>query len=110
MPGEDLATRIRVMLIEHQVSLRRVMAALLDRRPDLEVIAQTGSLTEARRRTAMVMFVLTVLDLVAALQALRLNQPGVSSSGSPVNGTRRSVPCLDCKELDVDGSVTRIQG
>ena len=70
IPREDLATRIRVMLVEHQANFRRLMAALLDRGPGLEVVAQAGSLSQARRRTAMVRVDLTVLDLVAALQAL----------------------------------------
>jgi DNA-binding NarL/FixJ family response regulator len=76
MPGEDLATRVRVILIEHQINFRCLMAALLGQRPDPEVVAQAGSLTEARRRTTMLRFDLMVLDHVAALQALRLNQRG----------------------------------
>jgi hypothetical protein len=50
------------------------MADLLDRRPGLEVVAQAGSLSQARRRTTIARFNLT--DLVAALQALRQNQRG----------------------------------
>jgi hypothetical protein len=46
------------------------MATLLDQGPGPGLVAQAGSLTEARRRTAMVRVDLTVLDLVAALQAL----------------------------------------
>ena len=48
MQGEELATRTRVMLVEDQPDFRRLMVALLDRQPDLEVVAQAGSLTEAR--------------------------------------------------------------
>jgi hypothetical protein len=39
MPGEGLPTRVRVILIEHQINYGRFMADLLDRRPDLEVVA-----------------------------------------------------------------------
>jgi hypothetical protein len=52
------------------------MVAMLDRQPALEVVAQAESLTEACRRVAIVRFDMMVLDLVAQLQALRLNQRG----------------------------------
>jgi DNA-binding NarL/FixJ family response regulator len=39
------------------------MEALLVRQPDLEVVAQAGSLTEARRHAAEVSFDVAVLDL-----------------------------------------------
>ena len=64
MPGEGLPTRVRVILIEHQTNYGRFIADLLDRRPDLEVVAQAGSLNQARRRTTIARFNLT--DLVAA--------------------------------------------
>ena len=38
------------LLVEDQADFRRLMVALLARQPDLEVVAQAGSLTEARRR------------------------------------------------------------
>ena len=63
MQGEELATRTRVMLIEDQPDFRRLMVALLDRQPDLEVVAQAGSLTEAREHAAVVRFDVAVLDL-----------------------------------------------
>ncbi len=68
------------------------MAALLDRGPGLEVVAQAGSLSQARRRTTMARFDLMVLDHVAALQALRLNQHGGSSAGSPLDRRGQGVP------------------
>jgi DNA-binding NarL/FixJ family response regulator len=51
------------MLIEDQPDFRRLMVALLDRQPDLEVVAQAGSLTEAREHAAVVRFDVAVLDL-----------------------------------------------
>jgi DNA-binding NarL/FixJ family response regulator len=63
MQGEELATRTRIMLIEDQPDFRRLMVALLDRQPDLEVVAQAGSLTEAREHAAVVRFDVAVLDL-----------------------------------------------
>jgi DNA-binding NarL/FixJ family response regulator len=63
MSGEKLATRTRVLLVEDQADFRRLMVALLARQPDLEVVAQAGSLTEARRHAETVVFDVAVLDL-----------------------------------------------
>lgn len=63
MQGEQLATRTRVMLVEDQPDFRRLMVALLERQPDLEVVAQAGSLTEAREHAEGVRFDVAVLDL-----------------------------------------------
>jgi two-component system response regulator DesR len=64
MPAEDLATRTtRVMLVEDQTDFRRLMEALLSRQPDLEVVAQAGSLAEARGQAALMSFDVAVLDL-----------------------------------------------
>ena len=40
---------IRVMLVEDHVAFRQSLAALLEREPDLEVVAQAGSLAQARK-------------------------------------------------------------
>jgi DNA-binding NarL/FixJ family response regulator len=58
-----VATRVRDLLVEDQANFRRLMVALLARQPDLEVVAQAGSLTEARRNAAEVSFDVAVLDL-----------------------------------------------
>jgi DNA-binding NarL/FixJ family response regulator len=63
MQGGDIATRVRVLLVEDQADFRRLMVALLARQPDLEVVAQAGSLTEARRHAVEVSFDVAVLDL-----------------------------------------------
>jgi DNA-binding NarL/FixJ family response regulator len=63
MQGGDVATRTRLLLVEDQADFRRLMVALLARQPDLEVVAQAGSLTEARRHAAEVSFDVAVLDL-----------------------------------------------
>jgi hypothetical protein len=108
MPGEGLPTRVRVILIEHQINFGCLMAALLGQRPDLEVIAQAGSLTEALRRTTIARFNLTVL--MAATQAQRQNQRGRIFVGFTTRsqGTRRLH--LGRKELAVGDSVTWIRG
>ena len=108
MPGEGLPTRVRVILIEHQTNYGRFMADLLDRRPDLEVVAQAGSLNQARRRTTIARF--NLMDLMAAPQAQRQNQRGRIFVGFTTRsqGTRRLH--LGRKELAVGDSVTRMQG
>src|ERR671911_333173 len=40
---------VRVMLVEDHAAFRQSLAALLSREPDLEVVAQAGSLAQARQ-------------------------------------------------------------
>ena len=60
---EDRAGPVRVMLVEDHAAFRRAMAFLIGQQPDLEVVAQAGSLEEARRHAASVSFDVAVLDL-----------------------------------------------
>jgi DNA-binding NarL/FixJ family response regulator len=41
--------RVRVMLVEDHSAFRQALAFLLDNEPDLEVVAQAGSVAEARQ-------------------------------------------------------------
>jgi DNA-binding NarL/FixJ family response regulator len=59
----DAKKTVRVMLVEDQVPFRRSMAYLLGREPDLEVVAQAGSVDEARSHAASVVFDVVVVDL-----------------------------------------------
>ena len=43
---------VRVMLVEDHAEFRRLLAAVVDREADMEVVAQAGSLEEARGRIA----------------------------------------------------------
>jgi DNA-binding NarL/FixJ family response regulator len=61
--GEDQTMQTRVMLVEDQTDFRHLMTALLDREPDLEVVAQAESLAEARQHSTELEFDVTVLDL-----------------------------------------------
>jgi len=55
-------TTARVMLVEDHIAFRQSLAFLLSREPDLEVVAQAGSLAEARQMLASRLDV-AVLDL-----------------------------------------------
>ncbi len=63
MTGEGLATRTRVMLVDDHPDFRNLMVALLEAQPDLEVVAQAGSLAEARSQAVTAKFDVVVLDL-----------------------------------------------
>jgi DNA-binding NarL/FixJ family response regulator len=58
-------TTARVMLVEDHLSFRQSLAFLLSREPDLEVVAQAGSLAEARE----------LLDTPLDVAVLDLNLP-----------------------------------
>jgi DNA-binding NarL/FixJ family response regulator len=51
------------MLVEDHADFRDFMTVLLGREPDLELVAQAGSLAEARTHVAAVRFDVAVLDL-----------------------------------------------
>jgi DNA-binding NarL/FixJ family response regulator len=61
--GKAGPTPIRVMVVADQPVFVSLMEASLARQPDLEVVAQAGSLTEARRNASEVSFDVAVLDL-----------------------------------------------
>ena len=51
------------MLVDDHADFRRLMTAMLHRQPDLEVVAQAGSLAEARKHATAVKYDVVVLDL-----------------------------------------------
>jgi DNA-binding NarL/FixJ family response regulator len=59
----DRRKPLHLMLVEDQVRFRRAVVSLLNREPDLEVVAEAGSLAEARSRSAHLQFDVAVLDL-----------------------------------------------
>jgi len=73
------------MLVEDHLSFRQSVAFLLSREPDLEVVAQAGSLTEAREVLVEVPLDVAVLDLGLPdgdgrelFGELRRTNPGIS--------------------------------
>ena len=63
MTGEDLSTPTRVMLVDDHPDFRDLMVTLLETQPDLEVVAQAGTMAEARVAAAAARFDVVVLDL-----------------------------------------------
>ena len=51
------------MLVDDHADFRRLMTTMLARQPDLEVVAQAGSLAEARNHAAAMKYDVVVLDL-----------------------------------------------
>ena len=63
MTGEGLATLTRIMLVDDHPDFRDLMVTLLENQPDLEVVAQAGTMAEARSQAATSSFDVVVLDL-----------------------------------------------
>lgn len=63
MSGELKERRTRVMIVEDHADFRDLMEILLDRQPGIELLAQAGSLVEARAQTARFELDVAVLDL-----------------------------------------------
>jgi DNA-binding NarL/FixJ family response regulator len=61
--GEGPATQTCVMLVDDHPDFRDLLATLLEGQPDLEVVAQAGSMAEARSQAAALRFDVVVLDL-----------------------------------------------
>jgi DNA-binding NarL/FixJ family response regulator len=53
----------RVMLVDDHPDFRDLMVTLLEGQPDLEVVAQAGTMAEARTEAATAKFDVVVLDL-----------------------------------------------
>jgi DNA-binding NarL/FixJ family response regulator len=63
MTLEAQARRTRVMIVEVHADFRDLMKVLLDRQPDIELLAQAGSLVEARVMAARFELDVAILDL-----------------------------------------------
>ena len=63
MTAEARARRTRVMIVEDHADFRDLMEVLLDKQPDIELLAQAGSLAEARDQAARFEFDVVILDL-----------------------------------------------
>jgi DNA-binding NarL/FixJ family response regulator len=63
MTGKAVTQQIRVMLVEDHSDFRALMEVLLNGQSDIMLLAQAGSLAEARERAARFEFDVVVLDL-----------------------------------------------
>ena len=63
MTGDGLATLTRIMLVDDHPDFRDLMVTLLENQPDLKVVAQAGTMAEARHQAATSSFDVVVLDL-----------------------------------------------
>jgi two-component system response regulator DesR len=61
--GEAVTKQVRVMLVEDHPDFRALMEVLLNRQSDINLVAQAGSLAEARDHAAKFQFDVVVLDL-----------------------------------------------
>ena len=62
--NREIGTRvIRVMIVEDHADFRELMEVLLGSQPDIDLLAQAGSLAEARERAARFELDVAVLDL-----------------------------------------------
>jgi len=61
--GEAVTKQVRVMLVEDHLDFRALMEILLTGQSDINLVAQAGSLAEARDHAAMFQFDVVVLDL-----------------------------------------------
>jgi DNA-binding NarL/FixJ family response regulator len=63
MTAEAQARRTRVIIVEDHADFRELMQVLLGRQPDIDLLAQAGSLAEARDQAARFELDVAVLDL-----------------------------------------------
>ena len=84
MTAEAQPKRTSVMIVEDHADFRDLMEVLLDKQPDIELLAQAGSLAEARDQAARFEFDVVILDLglpdgsgADLIADLRRTRPGV---------------------------------
>jgi len=63
MSAEPESRRTRVMIVEDHAGFRELMEVLLSNQPDIELLAQAGSLAEARAEAARFELDVAILDL-----------------------------------------------
>lgn len=61
--GREKRTVIRVLILDDHVALRQALAFMINRHPDLEVVAQAGTIAEARRLLNDIDVAIVDLDL-----------------------------------------------
>src|SRR5215203_956740 len=102
---------IRVLLVDDRVDFRLAMASLLDGQPDIEVVAQAGSLAEARGKLGGVDVALLDrglpdgdgLELVGELRAAN-----PSARVLVISSTAETIHPTDAIESGADGVIDKM--
>jgi DNA-binding NarL/FixJ family response regulator len=102
---------IRVLLVDDRADFRRAFARLLDRQPDLEVVAAAGSLAEGRTQLQGVDVALIDrglpdgdgLELIAELRALN---PGARVL--VISSTAEMIHPTDAIEAGAEGVIDKL--
>ena len=102
---------IRVLLVDDRADFRRVLADLLGRQPDIEVVAQAGSLAEARGKlggidVALIDRGLPDGDGLGLVGELRHASPGVRVF--VISSTAEKVHPGDAFEAGADGVIDKL--
>jgi DNA-binding NarL/FixJ family response regulator len=102
---------IRVLLVDDRVDFRLAMASLLDGQPDIEVVAQAGSLAEARGKLGGVDVALLDrglpdgdgLELVSELR-----EANPDARAFVISSTAETVHPTDAIEAGADGIIDKM--
>jgi two-component system nitrate/nitrite response regulator NarL len=116
---EGSATPLRIMLVEDHVSFRQALAFMFDRDPGFEVVAQAGSLAEARHdldeRETPEGIDAAVIDLslpdgngVELIEDLRSHNPGLTVL--VLSATLSQANLAKAMEAGADGVLDKLAG
>jgi len=102
---------IRVLLVDDRVDFRLAMASILDGQPDIEVIAQAGSLADARLKLGGVDVALLDRGLpdgdgLELVGELREANPGARVF--VISSTAETVHPMDAIEAGADGIIDKM--
>jgi DNA-binding NarL/FixJ family response regulator len=102
---------IRVLLVDDRADFRGAMASLLDGQPDIEVVAQAGSLADARLKLGGVDVALLDRGLpdgdgLELVGELRKADPGVRVF--VISSTTETLHPTDAKEAGADGIIDKM--
>src|SRR5215203_2674246 len=93
---------VRVMLVEDHTAFRQALAFLLDQEPGIEVVAQSGSLAEAREALiAEGRLDVAVLDLRPRGKASGARRVSVLRSRTVRSGTSENAATAGCIDTDL---------
>jgi DNA-binding NarL/FixJ family response regulator len=106
------AGTIRVIIVDDRADFRGAFAALLDRQPDIEVVAQAGSISEARRElfgvdVALVDRGLPDGDGLSLVGELRAASPGARVF--VISSTAELTHPTDAVEAGADGVIDKLE-